>query len=154
MIGRVLQKTARTAEKKEVEEEYDGNRLHALRVCRPPDDELWHGGAVFVWSDRFDYRSHSVSIICMDMYVLRLLVCLTIPVTNLLMYFATIGGDAREFDFQPMPLAYNLVFILEIIIIFLPEIFLLIERKREIKGVKWMYAGMIVCVSILFWCTI
>lgn len=88
------------------------------------------------------------------MYVLRLLVCLTIPVTNLLMYFATIGGDAREFDFQPMPLAYNLVFILEIIIIFLPEIFLLIERKREIKGVKWMYARMIVCVSILFWCTI
>ncbi|MGP3740340.1 hypothetical protein ACTWKB_19630 [Bacillus sp. 4A_MP2] len=27
------------------------------------------------------------------MYVLRLLVCFTIPVTNLLMYFATIGGD-------------------------------------------------------------
>lgn len=66
-------------------------------------------------------------------YVLRLLVCFTIPVTNLLMYFATIGGDARKFDFQPMPLVYYLVFILEIMIIFLPEIFLLIEKSGASK---------------------
>nr|WP_239646657.1 hypothetical protein [Bacillus zhangzhouensis] len=88
------------------------------------------------------------------MYVLRLLVCFTIPVTNLLMYLATVGGDERDFDFQSMPFAYNLVFTLEIIAIFLPEIFLLIERKRVIKGKQWVYAGVIVCVSILFWCTI
>ncbi|MGX9290842.1 hypothetical protein ACSLGF_06375 [Bacillus sp. A015] len=87
-------------------------------------------------------------------YILRLLVCFTIPVTNLLMYFATIGGDERDFDFQPVPLAYNLVLIIEIIIIFLPEIFLLIERKRSLKGKQWIYAGGIVGVSILFWCTI
>ncbi|MGG0026919.1 hypothetical protein ABEX92_03420 [Bacillus safensis subsp. osmophilus] len=87
-------------------------------------------------------------------YVLRLLVCFTIPVTNLLMYFATIGGDARKFDFQPMPLVYYLVFILEIIIVFLPEIFLLIEKKRSIKRKQWIYAGAIVGVSVLFWCTI
>ncbi|MCY7578370.1 MULTISPECIES: hypothetical protein [Bacillus] len=87
------------------------------------------------------------------MYVLRLLVCFTIPVTNLLMYFATIGGDERDFDFQPMPPVYHLVFILEIIIVFLPEI-LLIERKRSIKGKQWIYAGAIVGISVLFWCTI
>ncbi|WP_282059639.1 hypothetical protein [Bacillus pumilus] len=87
-------------------------------------------------------------------YVLRQLVCFTIPVTNLLMYFATIGGDERDFDFQPMPFVYYLVFILEIIIVFLPEIFLLIERKRNIKEKQWIYAGAIVGVSILFWCTI
>ncbi|WMT29319.1 hypothetical protein RE735_01770 [Bacillus aerius] len=45
------------------------------------------------------------------MYVLRLLVCFTIPVTNLLMYFATIGGDERDFDFQPMPSVYDLVLV-------------------------------------------
>lgn len=88
------------------------------------------------------------------MYVLRLLVCFTIPVTNLLMYFATIGGDERDFDFQPMPPVYHLVFILEIIIVFLPEIFLLIERKRSIKGKQWIYAGAIVGITVLFWCTI
>ncbi|WLW69377.1 hypothetical protein RA177_17795 [Bacillus safensis] len=87
-------------------------------------------------------------------YVLRLLVCFTIPVTNLLMYFATIGGDARKFDFRPMPLVYYLVFILEIMIIFLPEIFLLIEKKRSIKRKQWIYTGAIVGVSVLFWCTI
>ncbi|MCR6471018.1 MULTISPECIES: hypothetical protein [Bacillus] len=87
-------------------------------------------------------------------YVLRLLVCFTIPVTNLLMYFATIGGDERKFDFQPMPLVYYLVFILEIMIIFLPEIFLLIEKKRSIKKKQWIYTGAIVGVSVLFWCTI
>lgn len=88
------------------------------------------------------------------MYVLRLLVCFTIPGTNLLMYLATVGGDARGFDFQPMPLAYHLVFILEILAIFLPEIFVLIERKRDINRKMWMYVGVIMCVSLLFWCTI
>ncbi|OLP66937.1 hypothetical protein BACPU_02960 [Bacillus pumilus] len=86
--------------------------------------------------------------------VLRLLICLTIPITNLLMYLATIGGDAREFDFQPMPFVYNLIFALEVIAIFMPEIFLYIERKRIIKWKQWLYVGWIVCISVLFWCTI
>ncbi|MGE6629171.1 hypothetical protein [Bacillus sp. NPDC077027] len=88
------------------------------------------------------------------LYVIRLLVCLSIPITNLMMYLATIGGDARDFDFHPMPLAYIIVFTLEIVVILLPEMFLFIERKRSMKG-KWLiHLGMVVCVSILFWSTI
>ncbi|UYO35543.1 hypothetical protein NF868_16135 [Bacillus zhangzhouensis] len=67
-------------------------------------------------------------------YVLRLLVCFIIPVANLLMYFATIGGDARKFDFQPMPFVDYLSFSLEIMIIFLlieKEIGKTVKRRNQ-----------------------
>ncbi|MFS0653946.1 hypothetical protein [Bacillus sp. 179-C3.3 HS] len=89
-------------------------------------------------------------------YIFRLLVCFTIPVTNLLMYLTTIGGGPGITNLQmnPLPFIYIVIFILEIITIFLPEVFLLIEKKRHIKWKGWIYAGLIVCVSILFWWTI
>nr|WGD98414.1 hypothetical protein P5627_04645 [Bacillus safensis] len=150
----MIEKTACMASKKGLLD-YGCNWFNVLRVCRTACHELWHSDLVFVW---YLIASFVGNLIrhkeYVWIYVFRLLVCFTIPVTNLLMYFATIGGDARKFDFQPMPPVYYLVFILEIMIIFLPEIFLLIEKKRSIKGKQWIYAGAIVGVSVLFWCTI
>lgn len=63
----------------------------------------------------------------------RRLFCLAIPFLNFFMYLSTIGGNAGfGFTFSPLTLMQKLSFLLQVILIFLPEICVFLSRKNVI----------------------
>ncbi|MFT0803259.1 hypothetical protein VSK91_19660 [Bacillus swezeyi] len=92
-------------------------------------------GTIFLFIYGFRFSSKGINAEGHYYYVnlFRLLFCFAIPFLNFFMYWSTIGGNAGfGFTFSPLTLMQKLSFLLQAVLIFLPEIFVFLSRKNVI----------------------